>query len=237
MKKFEIPGRKAIGFPRGKPGATTSCTRGKQNSKFKIIIFAIVAFLAAGHLPLNAFSSDNFFDNTDEWSSGDAGNVQITNKINVSANTGGNTAASGKIIEGKEKTNVEIKTIINGKEIDPVEIKSEASEVKVESKIEADGEKAQARREIEIGSEKKSENYQVDLKNSEIEAKDSIEAGAEDGKGDASREIKIDSEEQAENSIAREPGKEKAFNNLQNLWLNFIENLKFVFQNIFSIFR
>lgn len=209
----------------------------KQNSKFKIIIFAIVAFLAAGPLPLNAFSSDNFFDNTDEWSSGDAGNVQITNKINVSANTGGNTAAGGEIIEGKEKTNVEIKNIINGKEIDPVEIKSEASEVKVASEIETDGEKAQVQREIEIGSEKKSENYQVDLKNSEIEAKDSIEAGAEDGKGDASREIKIDFEEQAENSIAREPEKEKAFNNLQNWWLNFIENLKFVFQNIFSIFR
>lgn len=103
-----------------------------------------------------------------------SGHAQIINKVSVSANTGGNTAASGETIEGKGKTEIVINSTINGKEIDPVEIRSEANEIKLESKIEADGEKALVQRETEIDSVKKTENYEVDLKNLEL---DGAEAG------------------------------------------------------------
>ena len=128
--------------------------------------------LAVAPLSVQAFSFEEFFDDFEEWLSSDEWNFeegnssQITNEINVSANTGGNTATEGETIEGKAETSIEIKNIVNGTEIEPVEITSETGEVSVESEIVVDDNVVQIQREIEIDSEKSVESYSVELEGS-----------------------------------------------------------------------
>jgi hypothetical protein len=153
-----------------------------KNYKYKIeaSLCFLVTFLVfiIGPLSCQAFTFEEIFDEFEKWFSGESNNSQIINEINVSTETGNKTIngenppAGG---EGETKTKIEIKNIVNGTEIEPIDIESEANEVKVESEINVDGDTAQVEREIEIDSEKSIENYEVELENSEAETKDLAE--------------------------------------------------------------
>jgi hypothetical protein len=200
--------------------------------KMKILFIILCASLATMPLAAYAFSFDafdeNFFERLEENkqkslpAQTNDGQTQIINKINVSADTGGNIANSGEVKEGTKKTEIQVNTIINGKEIDPVEIKSEASDVKVESKIEADEEKAYVERETEIDSVKESENYEVDLKQTD-QSNISAEISAAPLQKDAGKDNKGDLTQDADSA--------------RNWWLELVKKLESFFQNILNIFK
>ena len=183
----------------------------------KIIKILPILFLTLAVIPLSAqaFSFDELFDEIEEWFSDEINetkNSQVINEINVSANTGGNAAEEGEVKEGETKSRVYVKNIINGIEIEPIEIESDASEVKVESEIEVDEGKAYIQREIEIDSETSEESYEVDLEESDTFNMGGCLANKE-------------CFEEGEN-----------FKKVQEWWENFVNNLKSFFENIFSIF-
>ena len=127
--------------------------------------FFLIISLIAIIIPLScrAFFLDDFFKEFFEKSS----STQIINEVNVSANTGGNTASEGEVIEGKGKINVEIKNIINGESIEPIDIEIQEAptpsgvgaptiSVGVKSRIEVKGDDSEPiiEREIIINDEK-----------------------------------------------------------------------------------
>ena len=126
---------------------------------------------------------------------------------------------ASSVIEGKTKSEVHIKNIVNGKEIDPIDIESEASEIKIENKIEVKDNKAEVLREIEIDSEKSIESYEVDL--------ESLECDVEICNTEIVPEIDTNEEE----TEYEQPSKNLNF--IEKLYLDFVENLRSFFQNIF----
>ncbi len=72
--------------------------------------------------------------------------TEITNEITTEANTGGNSAGSGEtIIKGNAEASIEVKTEINGEEIQNIEIQIESDGeikelIKEENKTSEDGE-------------------------------------------------------------------------------------------------
>lgn len=196
----------------------------------KIIKNFITVFLFLTVIPLSvqAFSFDQFFNELEEmfsneewftdeeWISEESNDSQIINKINVSTNTGNNTITGeeGEIIEGETKSQIYVKNIINGTEIDPIEIESDANEVKVKSEIKVEDEKAYVQREIEIDSEKTVENYEVDLESQESDMEESLP------------EEEIENEEETEETL----------DTIHNWYSDFIEDLKSFLGNIFNIF-
>ena len=182
-----------------------------ENFKFQISNFKIgvLTLLALVVIPLScqAFSLNEIFEEFENWISNRNNNSQIINEVNVFTNTGGNIVeGNGEVKEGETKSSIYVQNIINGTEIEPIDIETEAQEVKVKSEINVENEVAQVQREIEIDSEKEVENYQVELP----------------------------AESPSDNQAARE--NEGVFNNLQNWWQNFINNLKSIINNIFNIF-
>ena len=67
-----------------------------------------------------------------------ADNVTIENNVSVEANTGGNSASEGEIIQGTSSVDVEVETIINGEVVEDIEIHEESTStpVIIEKKIE-----------------------------------------------------------------------------------------------------
>lgn len=129
----------------------------------------LVAFLIIIPSVCGAFSFEEPFDDFEEWISNLSNgtrSLQIINEVKVLTNTG-NNVVNGEITEGETKSRVSVKNIINGKEIDPIEVESDKNEVKVESEIKTENGKVIIQREIQIDSEKSIENYEVDLENSE----------------------------------------------------------------------
>lgn len=206
--------------------------------KIKKIWIILASALMAMPLSAYAFSLDlfdgKFFDafaGLEESRSAAGGDGKVMSEIIVSASTGNNAIggeidsagdkSSGETERDKLKTGIEIKSIINGKEINPIEIKSEADKVKVKSKIEADEEKARVQTETEIDSVKKSENYETDLKNPAWNIMEEKKPG-ESGK-----------EEMINNN---KESSEKALGFPRNRWSEFAERLKSFFRNIFNIF-
>ncbi len=123
-----------------------------QNSNVKL---SLICFLILLIIPLScqAVFWDDWFEDlfgNEELNSISTNSTQIINELRVEANTGGNKAGEGEAIEGEGEVNVEIKTIINGEEIDPVDIQAEANEVKVESEIKVENNESSVKREIEI---------------------------------------------------------------------------------------
>jgi len=114
------------------------------------LIISLIAIIIP--LSCRAFFLDDFFKKFYEKSS----STQIINEVNVSANTGGNTASEGEVIEGKGKINVEIKNIINNESIEPIDIETEANKVEVKSRIEVKGDDSEpiVEREVIINDEK-----------------------------------------------------------------------------------
>jgi len=181
-------------------------------------IFPIV-FLTLAVIPLScqAFFLDELFEDLEEWFSEEISNSsQIINKIEVSTNTG-QTTINGEVKEGETKSKVYVKNIINGKEIDSIDIESDKNEVKVESKIEVNEGKALVQRKIEIDSEKTVENYEVNLENSESDIGESTTEG----------ESEIENEEEAKEIL----------DTIHGWWSKFLDNLVTSLQNIFSIFN
>jgi hypothetical protein len=142
----------------------------EKNTKILIGILFVSLIIP---LISNAFSFDEFFQDFEEWISSDANGTQIQNEVNVQTNTGGNVVSDGEVIEGESKSEIHIKNVINGTEVDPVDIETQASEVKVESEIKTEDDTVTVQRDIEIDSEKKTENYEVELNQSnEVENKE-----------------------------------------------------------------
>jgi len=117
----------------------------------------LTIFLTAIIIPLScrAFFLDDFFKKFYEKSS----STQIINEVNVSANTGGNKAEGGEIIEGESKIKVEIKNIINNESIEPIDIEIQEAPtltVGVKSRIEVKGDASEpiVEKEIIINDEK-----------------------------------------------------------------------------------
>jgi superfamily I DNA and/or RNA helicase len=146
-----------------------------KNLKFQILI--LIGFLIIIPLSSKAFSFDKFFEDLEGILSETDSGTQIQNEVNVQTDTGGNVVNDGEVIEGpasaeatdgqgKAKSEIHIKNVINGTEIDPVDIETQASEVKVESEIKTEDGAIIVQRETEIDSEKKTENYEVNLNQS-----------------------------------------------------------------------
>ncbi len=103
----------------------------KIKNKIKIIVFLAV-------LSISQQAYAGMWDEWEDWDIWDeATSTTIINEINVSTNTGGNTATSGNITTGDKEASVEIKNIINGKEVKSVEIKTKtATSVEIYQDIE-----------------------------------------------------------------------------------------------------
>ncbi|MBI4709245.1 MAG: hypothetical protein HY764_03525 [Candidatus Portnoybacteria bacterium] len=191
-----------------------------------ILLFSLV-------LPLSAQAAlfDDFVSGIEDWVSeqtgsqtNSSGNVQIKNEVKVEASTGGNSVGSGgEIKQGEQKTEIEIKNIINGQEIEPVNINSSSSKAKVEIKIEANDGKIEVEREIEVDSEKSEQNYQInaDNQNSQDDASSQESAGAGTDSG---------VETEKENIL------EKTATTTSDFFSAIFESIKSFFENIFSIF-
>lgn len=179
----------------------------------KKIITILCLILITVPLSTRAFSFEEFFDELEKKISGESGNSsQIINKVEVHTNTGGNTATDGEVIEGEGKAKIEVKNIINGEEIEPIEIETEANEVKVRSEVKVEDGEVSVKKEIEINSEINEENYQADSEN--------------ENAGDVS----FDNRENEKDKIGGNLGR------IHNWWQNFLDNLFASLINIFSIF-
>ncbi len=204
------------------PNIKIQMTNQYRNSNFKLKLMVFISIIFLGTIPsvVKAFWLDEIFDEFKEWFSEENNNSQIINQVNVSTNTG-NNVINGEIKEGEAKTSIEVKNIVNGKEIEPIEIKSGANQVKVESEIrvEKGSDKAVVQRKVEIDSEKTEENYEVDLKTSE-----------EKEGGEKLRESGLEGEESGDEELKKERS------GFQEWWSDVIKNLKSFFQNIFNIF-
>ena len=96
-----------------------------------------------------------------------ADSVVIENDVSVSANTGGNTAEDGEIIQGISSVDVEVETIINGETVQDVQIHEELASpaggssttpVVVEKKIESIVESATTSTNIKVELNKDDKN-------------------------------------------------------------------------------
>ncbi|MFZ5559880.1 MAG: hypothetical protein ACOZAL_03775 [Patescibacteria group bacterium] len=128
-----------------------------KKQKIKLVIFTLITILLLIPLVCQAGFLEKWFENLEGWiSEEDSNNTQIINEVNVSASTGNNVIEgdSGQIIEGEEKSSVEIKTIINGEEIESVSTESGKGSISVESRVEVEDEKVSVSREIQYGDEK-----------------------------------------------------------------------------------
>lgn len=130
----------------------------KIENKIKLVILlaGCLVFLFVSQ-PVSAGMWDDW-ENWEDWAPTpfgvgvhDATSTTIINEIKVSTNTGGNTAVSGEVKQGEEKVEVEIKSIVNDKEIEPIEIKTEGGKVEVKSRIEVrDNEEPKVEQEVVI---------------------------------------------------------------------------------------
>jgi len=144
-----------------------------QELSIKLGFFALITLLMVSPLACQAFFFEDIFDDFEKWFSGEkwssdgTNSSEIINEVNVSVSTGETTInGNGEIKEGETKTEIHVENIVNGTEIDPIDIESDAGTVKVESEISVDDGIAQVQRETEIDSETSTENYEVNLESS-----------------------------------------------------------------------
>lgn len=81
--------------------------------------------------------------------------TQITNEINVRADTGGNVSDGGKITQGKSESSIKVETIINGQKVAPRDIKTEEGNISATSQIIVEDGKIKISQEVASGSEQK----------------------------------------------------------------------------------
>jgi len=194
----------------------------KEKLKFiKWIILSLMIFLTIKPMICRAFFWDEFFNELETeieksiptTTENQGNNSQIINKIEVEVNSGGNkiegNGETGKIIEGETKSEVHIENIIDGKEIEPINIESKENEVKVNSEVKVEDGKVEVKREIETGSEKKTENYQTEL---------------------------TETEENRKSEKIKEELKDDRLTTFKNWWLDLMEGFESFLKNIFDIF-
>jgi len=188
---------------------------------FNWIILSLTIFLTVKPITCRAFFWDGFFKELETeieksiptTTENQGNNSQIINKIEVEVNSGGNkiegNGETGKIIEGETKSEVHIENIIDGKEIEPINIESKENEVKVNSEVKVEDGKVEVKREIETGSEKKTENYQTEL---------------------------TETEENRKSEKIKEELKDDRLTTFKNWWLDLMEGFESFLKNIFDIF-
>jgi len=216
----------------------------------KIYLISSLVLLVLVPLSTQAISLDDFFDDLGEYFERDSSpaaqndillsnnSTQIINKVNVSANTGGNVAGEGEVVEGQSEVKVKIENIINGESIEPIdlEVKQEQGEakVKVEQKITYPDEqgKASVEREIEINEEVETEDYQVEIEETDSSESAAIKPSLEEP--ESSEEL-----ESLKESTSLEKPKliSKLTNKLSQWWWNFLGGLKEKLASIVSFWK
>lgn len=192
-----------------------------ENLKLKILGLAFCLSLFA---LIPSFAKASFFDDLFPKGFGNfkgESGTSVTNEINVSADSGGNTVnggngangengKNGEIKEGKTEVKVKIKSVVNGKEMEPTNIKTEGNKVEVKSRIEVKGSAApKIEKKIKIDGETVGE---------ENEGKDA--------------------EPQEDNLKTGNEKKPEIGEKASGKWIRgFLKNLKSFFQSIFSMFR
>ena len=167
------------------------------------ILFLILTFIPFSTL---AFSFSEIFEKFEEFFP-ESTTTQVINEINTSVNTRSNVI-NGEESEGKGKSKIYVKNIINGEEIEPIDIESDKENVSLESKIKVKEGKVYVQREIRIDSQKITKNFQTDIKNTTKK----IESFPE------------------ENELKKENG--KVLNTFKKWLSNFAEGLRFLFNSI-----
>jgi len=200
----------------------------------KIYLNIALVILVSSPLSAQAFFLDNLFDDWEKYFEEDSfdsmatsSNVQVINKVNVSASTGGNVAGPGEVIEGQSELKVKIENTINGETIEPVdlEVKSEDEEgakVDVEQKITYPDEegKVKVEREIEINEQIETEEYQIEVEDADLSQLESIKQGW--GELESSEKPEVIS---------------KLTNKISQWWLSFLGGLKETLASMVSFWK
>ena len=113
-----------------------------------------------------------------------ADEVSIENNLTVSADSGGNSASSGEIIQGTSAVDLEVETVINGVAVEEIEIHEESSStpIIVEKEIinESEGAKIITNIKVEVNANNEP-NYEEDVEPIEtVESIEFPEEGAEE---------------------------------------------------------
>ena len=175
-------------------------------------------------------------------------NVVIKNRINVSANTGGNIGEQTEET-GNAKVEIEIQNEINGETLEPINIEKEEqgqANVSVEQNITAPNEnnKALIETEIKINENTETRKTEIDLENSEN--KDSGEINSkETTKTENSSSAKSETEGSDKDKKQEEPKQilkkiseqVRLVNQASRWWDGFFKNLKLKLANILNIWR
>lgn len=98
--------------------------------------------------------------------------VKIINDVDVSANTGNKTVSEGTVETGDAKAKAEVKTIINDKVIEPIDIEVESKDgrertIKVKNEIIVKDDKAYVESDIEADSQSQTKGYEFALNDEE----------------------------------------------------------------------
>lgn len=117
------------------------------------------------------FLSD-FEDGLTEEVASNNNDTVIVNDIKVKADTGGNYADSGEVVEGEARIDIDIESSVNGRTIEDVEITEEKAgdiEVNIESHVETNEEKAVVKTITDINGEIREEEKEIKIEESKIE--------------------------------------------------------------------
>ncbi len=149
----------------------------KTFAKLKMLI--VIGFLTTVPFGCHGFFLEDIFNGIENLlldidNKNRSNTAEIINQTEVYTNTG-NTIINGKgddssDREGDTKSRVHLKNIVNGKEVEPIDIESDAGSIKVKSEIETHGDKIDIHREVSIDSEKKIEDYQLNSENKNMES-------------------------------------------------------------------
>ena len=204
----------------------------KYQIKYVLIIAAailllMIPFIAkAEHLDM-----DEFFNDLDEFIQTQSVNnseTQVINQVTASANTGGNIAESGEIIQGEAESSASIKTIINGETVVDEEYSKKGEEeanIKIENKVEVNTDEAVVETNININGEESHVEYTVPINNSTRNKNDEV--------------IQINESEQAEAYQEANSSEEMDGNEIEvkiSLWQWIIINIREQVNKLLNIF-
>jgi len=153
-----------------------------KNVKYILIItfvlFGIVLSLATS---ANASSLNEVFDDLDKLIAEAENNKTgenysvVTNSVSAAANTGGNTAVSGEVVEGGATAEIKSKTIINGETVEDININKESEgdvDMSVKTEVKADEDSVKIETTTEVNGEKNITEKAVPVNNIPNAAKD-----------------------------------------------------------------
>ena len=140
-----------------------------------ILLFMIPFALQAGQLDL-----DEFFDDLDEiikTASVNESNTRIINQIEASANTGGNTAEAGEVVQGEASATAITKTIINGEVVEETNIEKTSTKdasIEIERQIKADSKAVEVHSTTTINGQTENSSYSASLDDQEEDEPETI---------------------------------------------------------------